>query len=231
MSLLTYPLTNYARTLPCKKHFHNQTLQSIYKLFYLPYQSQLIPNIFATRNDTNVEFTLVQQAQSTSIYDSPVKYVYTLVHPVLKKVLFGPSQVNIKEEYFIFVENNQLIVEVKTLLSGFMLMDTFVTRTLYIYSQVSEKEVELEVKLDVEFVKENMFKKVVEKNAYEENEQQIPDVFFKEMEKIIEMKKEKEETKEDEQDDEDDKRSTETQHIENNDNDETVSYWCYYYCF
>ena len=229
MSLLTYPITNYARTLPCKKHFPNQTLQSIYNLFYLPYQSQLIPNIFTTRNDTNVEFTLIQQAESTLINDSPVRYVYTLVHPVLKKILFGPSQVNIKEEYFIFLENNKLIVEVTTLLSGFMLMDTFVTRTLYIYSQVSEKEVELEVKLDVEFIKENMFKKVVEKNAYEENEQQIPDVFFKEMDKIIEMNKGK-----DDEDKDDDKKSIETQHNEDDDddNDETVSYWCYYYyCF
>ena len=227
MSLLAYPLTNYARTLPCKKHFHGQTLQSIYTLFYAPCQSQLIPNIFATRNDTNVEFTLVQ-AQSPSNGESPVRYFYTLVHPVLKKVLFGPSQVNIKEEYFIFFENNQLIVEVTTLLSGFMLMDTFVTRTLYIYSQVSAKEVELEVKLDVEFVKENMFKKVVEKNAYEENELQIPDVFFKEMDKIVELNKGKEERKE-----EDDK-NTQTQSIEDNDddNDETVNYWCYYYyCF
>ena len=223
MSLLTYPITNYARTLPCKKHFHNQTLQSIYTLFYLPYQSQLIPSIFATRNDTNVEFTLIQQGESTLITDSPVRYMYTLVHPVLKKILFGPSQVNIKEEYFIFLENNQLIVEVTTLLSGFMLMDTFVTRTLYIYNQISEKEVELEVKLDVEFIKENMFKKVVEKNAYEENEQQIPDVFFKEMDKIIEMNKGK-----------DDKKSNEIQHNEDDDddNDESVSYWCYYYyCF
>ena len=227
MSLLTYPITNYARTLPCKKHFHNQTLQSIYTLFYLPYQSQLIPSIFATRNDTNVEFTLNQQGESTLITDSPVRYMYTLVHPVLKKILFGPSQVNIKEEYFIFLENNQLIVEVTTLLSGFMLMDTFVTRTLYIYNQISEKEVELEVKLDVEFIKENMFKKVVEKNAYEENEQQIPDVFFKEMDKIIEMNKENED-----KDDGDKKKSIETQHNEDNDNDETVSYWCYYYyCF
>ena len=187
---LSYPIEKYTHEFITNKVFKNQTIESVFNLLYRPEQSQFIQNIFTQRKDTDIKFSLQtlsfpKPPLSKNTFPKVTKYSYSLVHPVEKKVLFGPSKLNIDDEYnIIFESEHKLLCEVTTKLSGFMLMDTFISRTLYIYEEVGGN-VSLCVKYDIEFVKANPFKAIVEKNGYEENEDIIKRIILGEMEKIL----------------------------------------------
>lgn len=185
---LTYPVEKYQKHFIVDKRIPNQTIETIFNLLYHPERSQFIRNIYKIRNDYDITQTIkkIRIPNGSEEYPLSTEYSYAFVHPAQKKMLLGPSKLNVNEDYNVIVTSpTQLYVEVTTKLSGFMLMDTFISRTLYIFEQISPNEVNLNVKYDIEFIKPNPFKGMVEKNGYEENEEEIKRTYICEIEKAL----------------------------------------------
>lgn len=185
---LTYPIEKYKKHYVVDKKIPNQTIESIFNLLYHPEKSQFIRSLYKIRKDYDItqKINKISVPNGTEKYPLSTEYSYVLVHPVQKKMLIGPSKLNVNEDYNIIITSpNQLFVEITTKLSGFMLMDTFISRTLYIFEQTTPKEVNLNVKYDIEFIKANPLKGMVEKNGYEENEEEIKKTYVGEIEKAL----------------------------------------------
>ena len=118
-------------------------------------------------------------------YPKNTKFSYKYIHPAAKKILFAPSQFNIEDKYnIVYYNENKLYVECSTFITGFMLMDTFIARGLYIIEQI-ENDIKINIKYDMEFIKANPFKKIVEDNSYEENNSTYNNIIIPQMEKIL----------------------------------------------
>lgn len=113
-------------------------------------------------------------------YPKILEYTYTYTHP-MKNVFMGPTKLEMKDDYkIIFVSPICLIVEKTTYISGFMLMDSFVTTAQYTFDSdlsYSNKKfyskTKLTAKFGIEFIRDVWFRNKIEKDGMVENEEYI----------------------------------------------------------
>ena len=185
IELLSKQENQYAKHFIIDKIIPNINLLNLYNLLYSP-PGKFINYILNLRGDFQIEYNLDFDKISTQDnYPKNTKFSYKYIHPAAKKILFAPSQFNIEDKYnIVYYNENKLYVECSTFITGFMLMDTFIARGLYIIEQI-ENDIKINIKYDMEFIKANPFKKIVEDNSYEENNNTYNDIIIPQMEKIL----------------------------------------------
>ena len=185
IELLSKQENQYAKHFIIDKIIPNINLLNLYNLLYSP-PGKFINYILNLRGDFQIEYNLDFDKISTQDnFPKNTKFSYKYIHPAAKKILFAPSQFNIEDKYnIVYYNENKLYVECSTFITGFMLMDTFIARGLYIIEQI-ENDIKINVKYDMEFVKPNPFKKIVEDNSYEENNSTYNNIIIPQMEKIL----------------------------------------------
>ena len=213
----------YAKHFIIDKIIPNTKLLSLYNILFSP-PGKFINYILNIRGDFQIEYNLeFDNILTQDNFPKNTKFSYKYIHPAAKKILFAPSQFNIEDKYnIVFYNENKLYVECSTFITGFMLMDTFIARGLYIIEQI-ENDIKINIKYDMEFIKANPFKKIVEDNSYEENNNTYNTIIIPQMEKILkgeidlnkEFEKNKKEKEEEKNEKEEDKNINAT---EKNDN-------------
>lgn len=184
--MLTTPLEDYKHITIQEKIFNNSTLSDIISLYKPEPRPKLISKTMEIAKDEDIKFDLIENQIEGEELKSPALcfYKYECIHPC-KKVFMGPDKLNVKDEYRIILENkNLLYVEITNYLSGFMLMDTFFTRTLYTYEQ-TENGVKLSVRLYIEFVKACPMKTLIEKNGINQIDEAVNNIVVPELEKFL----------------------------------------------
>ena len=256
IELLSKQENQYAKHFIIDKIIPNINLLNLYNLLYSP-PGKFINYILNLRGDFQIEYNLDFDKISTQDnYPKNTKFSYKYIHPAAKKILFAPSQFNIEDKYnIVYYNENKLYVECSTFITGFMLMDTFIARGLYIIEQI-ENDIKINIKYDMEFIKANPFKKIVEDNSYEENNNTYNTIIIPQMEKILkgeidlnkELEKNKKEKEEEKNEKEEDKNINATEKndnkgktsdkIEEEENEDTISndefqtnLWIYYCSF
>jgi len=213
----------YAKHFIIDKIIPNTKLLSLYNILFSP-PGKFINYILNIRGDFQIEYNLeFDNILTQDNFPKNTKFSYKYIHPAAKKILFAPSQFNIEDKYnIVFYNENKLYIECSTFITGFMLMDTFIARGLYIIEQI-ENDIKINIKYDMEFIKANPFKKIVEDNSYEENNNTYNTIIIPQMEKILkgeidlnkEFEKNKKEKEEEKNEKEEDKNINAT---EKNDN-------------
>ena len=213
----------YAKHFIIDKIIPNTKLLSLYNILFSP-PGKFINYILNIRGDFQIEYNLeFDNILTQDNFPKNTKFSYKYIHPAAKKILFAPSQFNIEDKYnIVYYNENKLYVECSTFITGFMLMDTFIARGLYIIEQI-ENDIKINIKYDMEFIKANPFKKIVEDNSYEENNNTYNTIIIPQMEKILkgeidlnkELEKNKKEKEEEKNEKEEDKNINAT---EKNDN-------------
>ena len=256
IELLSKQENQYAKHFVIDKIIPNINLLNLYNLLFSP-PGKFINYILNFRGDFQIEYNLDFDNISTQDnYPKNTKFSYKYIHPAAKKILFAPSQFNIEDKYnIVYYNENKLYVECSTFITGFMLMDTFIARGLYIIEQI-ENDIKINIKYDMEFIKANPFKKIVEDNSYEENNNTYNTIIIPQMEKILkgeidlnkEFEKNKKEKEEEKNEKEEDKNINATEKndnigktsdkIEEEENEDTISndefqtnLWIYYCSF
>ena len=246
----------YAKHFIIDKIIPNTKLISLYNILFSP-PGKFINYILNIRGDFQIEYNLeFDNILTQDNFPKNTKFSYKYIHPAAKKILFAPSQFNIEDKYnIVYYNENKLYVECSTFITGFMLMDTFIARGLYIIEQI-ENDIKINIKYDMEFIKANPFKKIVEDNSYEENNNTYNTIIIPQMEKILKgeidlnkefekNKKEKEEEKNEKEEDKNinaneknDNIGKTSDKIEEEENEDTISndefqtnLWIYYCSF
>ena len=246
----------YAKHFIIDKIIPNTKLLSLYNILFSP-PGKFINYILNFRGDFQIEYNLeFDNILTQDNFPKNTKFSYKYIHPAAKKILFAPSQFNIEDKYnIVYYNENKLYVECSTFITGFMLMDTFIARGLYIIEQI-ENDIKINIKYDMEFIKANPFKKIVEDNSYEENNNTYNTIIIPQMEKILkgeidlnkELEKNKKEKEEEKNEKEEDKNINATEKndnkgktsdkIEEEENEDTISndefqtnLWIYYCSF
>ena len=246
----------YAKHFIIDKIIPNTKLISLYNILFSP-PGKFINYILNIRGDFQIEYNLeFDNILTQDNFPKNTKFSYKYIHPAAKKILFAPSQFNIEDKYnIVYYNENKLYVECSTFITGFMLMDTFIARGLYIIEQI-ENDIKINIKYDMEFIKANPFKKIVEDNSYEENNNTYNTIIIPQMEKILkgeidlnkEFEKNKKEKEEEKNEKEEDKNINATEKndnigktsdkIEEEENEDTISndefqtnLWIYYCSF
>lgn len=186
MSLFSLEEEKYKKHFIKDHIFPNKSINEILEKMYKP-PAKFIQHLLEIRNDYDIKYELLFDNLNNEGYPKECKFKYSCVHPIApeRKQLMGPSQLNVDDEIHVFlVSENKLFVEYVTHLSGFMLMDTFISRTLYIFEKV-DNGTSLNVKYDMEFIKANLFKTIMENSSYKENEETFNDLFIPEMDKFL----------------------------------------------
>ena len=190
MSLFSLEEEKYKKHFIKDHIFPNKSINEILEKMYKP-PAKFIQHLLELRNDYEINYTLQFDNLNNNSYPKECKFKYSCVHPIApeRKQLMGPSQLNVDDEIHVFlVSENKLFVEYVTHLSGFMLMDTFISRTLYIFDKIN-MDVCLNVKYDMEFIKQHFFIKMMEDSSYKENEETFRDLFIPEMDKFLNVDK------------------------------------------
>ena len=190
MSLFSLEESKYKKHFIKDHIFKNQTIELILEKMYSP-PAKFIQHLLELRNDYEIKYSLQFDNLKNLTYPKDCKFSYSYIHPIApeRKQIMGPSKININDDiHVIFFSPNKLYVEYETHLSGFMLMDTFISRTLYIFDKIN-MDVCLNVKYDMEFIKQHFFIKMMEDSSYKENEETFRDLFVPEMDKFLNVDK------------------------------------------
>ena len=190
MSLFSLEESKYKKHFIVDHIFKNQSIEEILNKMYSP-PAKFIQHLLELRNDYEINYTLQFDNLNNNSYPKDCKFTYSYIHPIApeRKQVMGPSKININDDiHVIFFSPNKLYVEYETHLSGFMLMDTFISRTLYIFEK-NNSDVYLNIKYDMEFIKQHFFIKMMEDSSYKENEETFRDLFVPEMDKFLNVDK------------------------------------------
>ena len=190
MSLFSLEESKYKKHFIKDHIFKNQTIELILEKMYSP-PAKFIQHLLELRNDYEIKYSLQFDNLKNLTYPKDCKFSYSYIHPIApeRKQIMGPSKININDDiHVIYFSPNKLYVEYETHLSGFMLMDTFISRTLYIFDKIN-MDVCLNVKYDMEFIKQHFFIKMMEDSSYKENEETFRDLFVPEMDKFLNVDK------------------------------------------
>jgi len=219
IELLNKQENQYAKHFIIDKIIPNTNLLKLYNLLFSP-PGKFINYILNLRGDFQIEYKLdFDNILTQENYPKNSKFTYKYIHPQAKKILFAPSQFNIEDKYnIVYFNENKLYVECSTFITGFMLMDTFIARGLYIIEQI-ENDIKINIKYDMEFIKANPFKKIVEDNSYEENNNTYNTIIIPQIEKILkgeidlnkELEKIKKEKEKEQKEKEENKNTNETE--------------------
>ena len=186
MSLFSLEESKYKKHFIIDHIFKNQSIEEILKKMYSP-PAKFIQHLLELRNDYEISYTLQYDNLNNNSYPKDCKFTYSYIHPIApeRKQIMGPSKININDDiHVIYFSPNKLYIEYETHLSGFMLMDTFISRTLYIFDKMNN-DVCLNIKYDMEFIKQHFFTKMMEDSSYKENEETFRDLFIPEMDKFL----------------------------------------------
>ena len=115
-----------------------------------------------------------------------ITYKTKYIHPIIKKRFGGPSKLDVEDETNIYIISPFcFIVEISSYLSGFMLIDTYVSTLRYIYTtKLSVKnnnfnfKTKLKINLSIEFIKDTWFKSKIKSDGISDNNELIKDVFL-----------------------------------------------------
>ena len=190
MSLFSLEESKYKKHFIKDHIFKNQTIELILEKMYSP-PAKFIQHLLELRNDYEIKYSLQFDNLKNLTYPKDCKFSYSYIHPIApeRKQIMGPSKININDDiHVIFFSPTKLYVEYETHLSGFMLMDTFISRTLYIFEK-NNSDVYLNIKYDMEFIKQHFFIKMMEDSSYKENEETFRDLFVPEMDKFLNVDK------------------------------------------
>jgi len=190
MSLFSLEESKYKKHFIKDHIFKNQTIELILEKMYSP-PAKFIQHLLELRNDYEIKYSLQFDNLKNLTYPKDCKFSYSYIHPIApeRKQIMGPSKININDDiHVIYFSPNKLYVEYETHLSGFMLMDTFISRTLYIFEK-NNSDVYLNIKYDMEFIKQHFFIKMMEDSSYKENEETFRDLFVPEMDKFLNVDK------------------------------------------
>ena len=190
MSLFSLEESKYKKHFIKDHIFKNQTIELILEKMYSP-PAKFIQHLLELRNDYEIKYSLQFDNLKNLTYPKDCKFSYSYIHPIApeRKQIMGPSKININDDiHVIYFSPNKLYVEYETHLSGFMLMDTFISRTLYIFEKINS-DVYLNIKYDMEFIKQHFFIKMMEDSSYKENEETFRDLFVPEMDKFLNVDK------------------------------------------
>ena len=190
MSLFSLEESKYKKHFIKDHIFKNQTIELILEKMYSP-PAKFIQHLLELRNDYEIKYSLQFDNLKNLTYPKDCKFSYSYIHPIApeRKQIMGPSKININDDiHVIFFSPTKLYVEYETHLSGFMLMDTFISRTLYIFDKMNN-DVCLNIKYDMEFIKQHFFIKMMEDSSYKENEETFRDLFVPEMDKFLNVDK------------------------------------------
>ena len=190
MSLFSLEESKYKKHFIKDHIFKNQTIELILEKMYSP-PAKFIQHLLELRNDYEIKYSLQFDNLKNLTYPKDCKFSYSYIHPIApeRKQIMGPSKININDDiHVIYFSPNKLYVEYETHLSGFMLMDTFISRALYIFEKINS-DVYLNIKYDMEFIKQHFFIKMMEDSSYKENEETFRDLFVPEMDKFLNVDK------------------------------------------
>ena len=190
MSLFSLEESKYKKHFIKDHIFKNQTIELILEKMYSP-PAKFIQHLLELRNDYEIKYSLQFDNLKNFTYPKDCKFSYSYIHPIApeRKQIMGPSKININDDiHVIYFSPNKLYVEYETHLSGFMLMDTFISRALYIFEKINS-DVYLNIKYDMEFIKQHFFIKMMEDSSYKENEETFRDLFVPEMDKFLNVDK------------------------------------------
>lgn len=146
---------------------------------------------------SNLEKDLIEMIKPNAKEEPPIEvieYSSKCTHPILNKRLGGPSKLNVNEITNVyFVSPICLIAEVKSYMSGFMLMDCFVAILRYnynsdiFYDQNHEMhfDTKLTITFSIEFLKETWFKSRITSEANNDNNQLIKETLLPLMEIVF----------------------------------------------
>jgi hypothetical protein len=148
-------------------------------------------NIFIKFDENSIK-ELMEQVEKWTL--KPSTFTFNLTHPV-KKNIFGPEKVNIKEEMKIFfVSPKMFIVEVVNNSSGFPYCDSFYNTLQYIF-ETNIKYVKSEdtfkfistcsVIFKITFTKSCLFRGMIETECYKESEENVRFITFDKMKTVL----------------------------------------------
>ena len=123
-----------------------------------------------------------------------ITYKIKYIHPILKKRFGGPSKLEVEDEINIFIISPFcFIVEISSYLSGFMLIDTYVSTLRFIYtSKINENNnhymfhTKLKIHLNIKFIKDTWFKTKIKSDGISDNNEFIKDIFLPLVKDILE---------------------------------------------
>ena len=123
-----------------------------------------------------------------------ITYKIKYIHPILKKRFGGPSKLEVEDEINIFIISPFcFIVEISSYLSGFMLIDTYVSTLRFIYtSKINENNnhymfhTKLKIHLNIKFIKDTWFKTKIKSDGISGNNEFIKDIFLPLVKDILE---------------------------------------------
>ena len=151
-----------------------------------------IPKYYLTNSMEDLNYFL-NENKSENV-NKKITYKIKYIHPILKKRFGGPSKLEVEDEINIFIISPFcFIVEISSYLSGFMLIDTYVSTLRFIYtSKINENNnhymfhTKLKIHLNIKFIKDTWFKTKIKSDGISDNNEFIKDIFLPLVKDILE---------------------------------------------
>ena len=151
-----------------------------------------IPKYYLTNSMEDLNYFL-NENKSENV-NKKITYKIKYIHPILKKRFGGPSKLEVEDEINIFIISPFcFIVEISSYLSGFMLIDTYVSTLRFIYtSKINENNnhymfhTKLKIHLNIKFIKDTWFKTKIKSDGISGNNEFIKDIFLPLVKDILE---------------------------------------------
>ena len=151
-----------------------------------------IPKYYLTNSMEDLNYFL-NENKSENV-NKKITYRIKYIHPILKKRFGGPSKLEVEDEINIFIISPFcFIVEISSYLSGFMLIDTYVSTLRFIYtSKINENNnhymfhTKLKIHLNIKFIKDTWFKTKIKSDGISDNNEFIKDIFLPLVKDILE---------------------------------------------
>ncbi len=151
-----------------------------------------IPKYYLTNSMEDLKYFL-NENKSENV-NKKITYKIKYIHPILKKRFGGPSKLEVEDEINIFIISPFcFIVEISSYLSGFMLIDTYVSTLRFIYtSKINENNnrylfhTKLKIHLNIKFIKDTWFKTKIKSDGISDNNEFIKDIFLPFIKDILE---------------------------------------------
>ena len=151
-----------------------------------------IPKYYLTNSIKDLNYFL-NENKSENV-NKKITYKIKYIHPILKKRFGGPSKLEVEDEINIFIISPFcFIVEISSYLSGFMLIDTYVSTLRFIYtSKINENNnhymfhTKLKIHLNIKFIKDTWFKTKIKSDGISDNNEFIKDIFLPLVKDILE---------------------------------------------
>ena len=155
-----------------------------------PSSYETVPKFFLNGKSTeilNADQFMITEDNKQYENIKTLKYMIKCTHPILKKRFGGPSKLDITDKTTVyFISPLCMVVEVISNMTGFMLMDTFISILRYTYEtkiNIDQEnkityDTKVSVSLAVEFVKDTWWKNRITSEAMGDNSELIKEIII-----------------------------------------------------